>query len=481
MGTSFAKRVYDVLPIVVQNALCGLKGHHILRTRYNSEFHELLDWLRETEWWSFYRLRAYQNEHLRRLIRHAYETVPFYRRVMQARGLTPEDVATVEDLPKLPIVDKETVRAAGKDMLSTAVRRWDSVPAHTGGTTGAGLRFRVSRLAEHLAWAVIWRTRCRFGVKLGDRQGVFGGKDVVPLSQKQPPFWRFARPLNLTYFSIYHLKDEWLQAYVEQVERGQYELMTGYTSGLYVVADYLKRTGQRLHAAPRLVNPGSETLFPFQVEVFKERFGGSVASLYAQGEGCAFMGTCEHGNYHEDMELGVVEGIEVERLPEGRRCRIVGTALHNYAMPFIRYDTGDLATFSDERCACGREAPVAKHIDGRVESYIITPDGRKIGELPFFQDMVNVVECQIVQDELSVVDVNIVKSPEYGETDEKGIQDVLRAHVGPEMEIRIHYVDRVPRSKSGKIRLQVSRIEKRYLPGVDRIAPYMAEDPGKQA
>ena len=62
-------------------------------------------------------------------------------------------------------------------------------------------------------------------------------------------------------------------------------------------------------------------------------------------------------------------------------CQIVGTTIHNAAMPFLRYATGDFARLSHQPCPCGRAFPVVENIEGRQDDYVITPSGKWIGRL----------------------------------------------------------------------------------------------------
>ena len=74
--------------------------------RYGGAFRKLRRQLRETETWTSSALEEYQARELRRVVRHAYENVPFYRREFTRRGLRPNDIESAADLTKLPLLDK---------------------------------------------------------------------------------------------------------------------------------------------------------------------------------------------------------------------------------------------------------------------------------------------------------------------------------------------------------------------------------------
>ena len=74
--------------------------------------------LEESQWWPVERIEELQSERLRRLITHAYEHVPYYRRVMDERRLTPSDIRSAADLTKLPVLTKAAIVGAGDSILS---------------------------------------------------------------------------------------------------------------------------------------------------------------------------------------------------------------------------------------------------------------------------------------------------------------------------------------------------------------------------
>jgi len=111
------------------------------------------------------------------------------------------------------------------------------------------------------------------------------------------------------------------------------------------------------------------------------------------------------------------------------------TAFGNYATPLVRYDVGDIATLSERRtCRCGRGGTLIEQIDGRVEDYVVTPDGRLIGRLDhLFKDTANVLMAQIEQDHVNEVRIRIVRDAHYTAKDEAIIRKEARARLGNEI------------------------------------------------
>ncbi len=130
-------------------------------------------------------------------------------------------------------------------------------------------------------------------------------------------------------------------------------------------------------------------------------------------------------------------------------------------MPLIRYDIGDIATLPERPfvCTCGRQSPLVEKIDGRIESYIITPDGRQAGRLDFlFKESKNIEEAQLIQTDPSSVTLRIVRGSQYSSIDEAMLINELRRYLGEVIQYKFEYVQEIPRAANGKFRQIVSYI-----------------------
>jgi phenylacetate-CoA ligase len=431
------------------------------RERYGRCFRRTFQWLKESDFWPYERLRDYQTRRLREMVDHCYQTVPYYHRLFDSLGVKPQDIRTAEDLKVLPILNKEEVRSNVDQFISTRFARSELSRVTTSGTTGAGLEFWHQPTTLEFQWAVWWRFRDRFGLKLSDRHANFGGKPVVPRGQTRPPFWRQNLALHQTYFSSYHLTPENMRHYVEYLDRRRYVYYCGYPSVLSILAEFMVENSLCISRPPRLVATGSETLLLNQARLISQALGCDVVDQYGAAEQICNMSRCPKGLYHEDMEQGIIERDVVETTSEGTTARIIATGLVDMAMPLLRYDIGDLATFVDRKCPCGRASPVAIRLDGRTEAVIRTPDGRRIGRMArVFAEMDNVYESQIVQDRLDHLTVRVVRKSGYGEADEKTFRGKIEDIVGPDVRISFEYVDRIPREANGKLRAVISMLDR---------------------
>ncbi len=455
------ERIYPHLPIFLQNIACGIQGASQRKLRYGGAFQELLAWLGESEWWPAEKIREYQEEQLEKLLAHAYRTVPYYRRVFDERGLKPADIRSIEDLPKLPVLTKEDVRDHFDEMVSTEFPRNRMVSCHTSGTMGKSLQFYMEPRAFQFRWAVWWRHRGRFKIKFDEPYATFTGLAAVPLHQESPPFWRENHPMHQTIFTMHHIVPSKVEAIAKRLNAGGFKYYSGYPSILAVLANFIEESGLEIKKTPAMIFTGAENLYEDQRQLITRVFKAFVTDEYGFSEGCGNASRCEADLFHEDFEYGILECSEPEAIDaETTQGRILATGFAGYGMPFIRYDVGDMGMWKSKRCACGRNTRVLSKINGRVEDYVITPEGRKILRFDYiFKDTRNVREAQVVQKELGRICLRIARRPDYSEADEEFLRREVKARVSSHLLVDFEYVSEIERESNGKVRAVKSLIK----------------------
>lgn len=462
--SGWKERSYAHLPVFLQNMACGVEGRRQRKLRYGGAFRELLDWLEESQWWAAEEIREYQDAQLRRLVGHAYQTVPYYRRRFDDLRLRPDDVNSIGDLQKLPILTKEDVRQNFHEMVSSEFPRNDLVLCHTSGTTGKSLRFYQEPRAIQFRWAVWWRHRQRFGVRFDTPYATFTGLTAVPLEQERPPFWRENRPMRQTIFTMHHVVPGRVKTIVARLNEGRFAYYAGYPSILFVLAGLIEECGLEITAPPRTIFTGAENLYDDQRRVISRVFKAEVTDQYGFSEGCGNASRCEHDVFHEDSEFGILECGESESIDdETRQGRILATGFGGYGMPFLRYDVGDVGTWKRVNCPCGRSSKVLTGIEGRVEDFVVTPEGRRILRFDYvFKDAGNVRDAQVVQRELGAVRLRIARRPAYSKADEDHLRQQVSDKVSARLIVEFEYVDEIEREPNGKLRAVKSMLDERF-------------------
>lgn len=448
--------VYGKLPVPFQDALCSYYGRKEARIRFSEVFERRLEELLDSERWSAAEAANYQDEQLRRLIRHAYDSVPYYRDRMKGLKLTPADIQSRQDLAKLPILSKEEVRANMPRLVSENQDPQRLIHRHTSGTSGKSLHFLSTPDSIAFQWAVWWRHRMRFGIQRGTWHANFTGKLVVPAGQVHPPYWRWNRPMHQVLVNMQHLTPQKIGDIVSFFDERGFELFTGYPSIIHAFVLAAEEAGRKLQAPPRVICTGAENILDFQRRDIVRSTGAILTDQYGLSEGCGNASHCPEFAYHEDFEFGILECADPVRVDQNHtRGRIVCTGFSNRAFPFIRYDTGDIGIWRqpDYSCACGRSSAVLSGIDGRKDDYVITPEGNRIMRFDYiFKDTANVKECQVVQESLGEITLRIVRRPPYGVRDEETIRREISHWISPRLRVKFDYVPEIERSASGKFK-----------------------------
>jgi phenylacetate-CoA ligase len=172
----------------------------------------------------------------------------------------------------------------------------------------------------------------------------------------------------------------------------------------------------------------------------------------------AMVSECPEGRLHVDEDYSVVEFVPAPEAPGA--YHLVGTTLDNEVFPLVRYRVGDIMRLAGpEPCRCGRHGRIVASIDGRQEDYLMLSDGALVGRVDhFFKDAVRVAEAQIIQERAGEAVFRIVRAAGYGKADETALRSEVYKRVGDRLAVSFEYVDALPRTKAGKLRLVVSEL-----------------------
>jgi phenylacetate-CoA ligase len=454
--------LYDNLPIFLQNIAVSSYGLKIARREYGKGLWNLLKEFETIQWYSDTELGEYQSEKLKSLIEHSYDSVPYYRTKMDERHLKPEDIARTHDLYKLPILTKEDIRNNLNDLISRNTKASRLISGHTSGTTGSPLHFYYDNDICRIKTALEWRQKRWAGINPGDRIAFFLGRMIVPTAQRKPPFWRLNWFLNHLFFSSFHLSPATADSYIDKLIDFDPKAVEGYPSTMYLIAKLLLSRNRPLKL--KAVFTSSETLLPQQREAIETAFGCKLFDFYGLAERVAFSTECEgHCGHHVNSDFGILELLDSKgnAVPLGKLGKMVSTGLHNYAMPLIRYQTNDLTSLNPEFCKCGRKFPLMSDVTTKAEDIITTRDGRFISPSILthpFKPMKGIQESQIIQEELDHITIKLVKISASEEIDTTRLIFELQKRLGEDMSISIQFVDKIPRTDSGKLRWVISKI-----------------------
>lgn len=427
-------------------------------------FRNTYAFLQKSQWWSRERLEEHQLLQLGKLLNHAYENIPYYRKVFDEQGLKPKNIQDLEGLRKLPFLTKDIIRANLNDLKARNYPPEEFEYVTTGGSSGVplGIFYQkgVSRAQE---WAFMKAQWDRVGYRFRDRCAVLRGHVVE--SAGNGKFWDstlFGRWLIL---SAYHLIDDNLPKYIAKIREFKPRFIQAYPSAITILARFMKRNGVEPFPSVKALLLGSENLYPWQRELLEEVFQCRVYSWYGHCERVVLAGECEKSiYYHIFPEYGITELTREDGSPvrnPGEAGIIVGTGFDNCAMPLIRYKTDDLAVLADGKCSCNREYRLLKTVEGRLQEFIITRNDRPISmaAMIMHSDVFdNVEQFQFYQDRKEEVVFNIVRKESYTERDTQYIRQELHKKLGDDIDLIIRFVDHIPRTQRGKYAFLIQKL-----------------------
>lgn len=426
------------------------------RLGYGSVFRKNFNFLMKSRYWSKERLIEYQNEKLRKLIIHAYKNVPYYTRLFDKLSLKSEDIRTAQDLKKLPILTKQIVRDNIDELLAQNMLSMKRKKVSTSGTTGEPFSFYQDFYADARQLAFTVRHRyCMSGYSL--RKPIVRLRSYVP-EENEPPV-KFRCDSNTFYFSAYHMTKKNMSKYVDTIKKHNLQYIVAYPSSAYLFAEFLRQ--EKIKLDIRGVVTSSETL----TDAYKssiESYLGKVFDFYTQNEHVACIRSCQNDIYHVDMEYSIVEFVKDKSLPSTHR-KIIGTNIHNYVMPLIRYDTGDISHgLTGLWCSCGQAGDKIWGIEGRQDDFLYTSSGIAVPPINFYTMFnefdTSISAFQMLQAEDGSLVIKIVKKKSLSDETEELLLKKLHKRLGKTIKIKIVYVDTINRNKkTGKIRSIVSK------------------------
>ena len=396
-----ADRVFRGLPQPLKTLAASAHGIGLARRRYGgvgrvAETERLVDEALERERWDVSRWQEYRSMRLSEMLRHAASRVPYYRRQCEHMPLNgPGDPDT--DLARWPVLEKGAVRRAPESFVADGSPRL--YRESTSGTSGTPVRLYRSAAVER-EWYALFEARSRrwYGVDRYTPWAILGGRLVVPATRARPPFWVWNSAMRQLYLSSYHLRTDWVGAYLDEMDRRRVRHIYGYPSAVHelsrAVLDAHPEAGRRLGL--KVVVTNAEPLLDVQRRDIEAAFGCPARETWGMAELVAAAGECEQGSMHLWPEVGIVEVNESHD--------VIATTLLARDQPLIRYRLGDRLAESPSApggaaCPCGRTLPVLPALEGRVDDVLVLADGRRVGRLdPVFKGDLPLREAQIVQE-----------------------------------------------------------------------------------
>jgi phenylacetate-CoA ligase len=395
-----------------------------------------------------------------RLLKFAYEQVPYYRKKYDKVGLVPEDIQSREQWETVPTLDKAELVDHFEELKAKGTNPSRLKLSITGGSTGEPVvvchdkRFALEPLQ--------WRMMSWWGVGPGE-DAAFAWRALVPSKlarlRRQVLLW----PTRRLYLDASFVNKASMEVFIRQCRSVRPSLLQGYVGALDSFADYLLENAIEfpvpkavwVTASPISMTQRAKMRAAFQAPVYDQYGCGEIYQLAAQ---CA---QSEHLHIFSDERCIEFLDDDGRSVGAGEQGQIALTDLENYVFPLIRYINGDGGAAIAGRCTCGVNLPLMSAVKGRTTDHLRMPDGGLIiGDVvtTIFDDDPNCVKAfQVYQKKDFSVDVRVVVNPAEPDANERisRVVEKLSAKAQGLVEVRLVNVAQID-SDRGKTRFVIS-------------------------
>jgi len=419
-----------------------------------------MKYLQNTQWMKRSELKRLQFKKMKALLRHAYENVPFYHSSFKSVNFHPNYFTCLEDVSKIPVLTKPAIRDNLENMVASNATKMQLLRWRTSGTTAAPTNFYRSK--ADVSWSIAAELRGYnwAGYEVGDKVAMIG---YFPPELFDSFAFKLTNFLNRNKILLVNkLSEKTMDSFAKKMARFQPLYIRGNCGQVNIFAIFiLNNCSFRLR--PKAVFTTGETLYSHYRKTIEEAFDCKVYDYYGSNEvSQAAMQCGQDGSLHILEENVLVEVVKNgEQASAGEQGQVLLTNLNSYAMPYIRYDVGDVGRIFNYVCSCGRELSLFRPL-GRKLEYFVNHDG----SFTFFRDFqllledIPIQDFQVVQESYDDIVMNIVPKSGFEEKHADFIVKNAKS-LGP-ANVRIELVNSLPLTRTGKIRHKVSKIATKY-------------------
>lgn len=423
----------------------------------------------ETQWQIRSEIEFSNLQKIKELVFFCEQYVPYYQNLFKNLGITTENIKSYKDFKNIPILTKDVFRNNYDDFIPINIKYGKYGYTETSGSTGESTKFHISDVARERWYAAKLYGRLVHGVKPGDPILWIWGRKM-----KQRSFfikWIKENIENEFRVSAFDINDKSAMQIAHLIHSKKIKSIYGYSSAIYEFAKILNEKKISLFVSKIFVT--SEAIYNYQKELICKVFNCSIVNEYGAAEMGILSFECDQGNNHLVEQNNY---LELETFENNKNLsKIIVTDLYNYAMPLLRYDSGDLTEgYIKHECKCGRKTKILKNVFGRQYDTIRLSNGKIIhGEMinylvkevtlkdashgfihQFIQSSTNEFLLYLVAPHVTVEQQEIIKTKFI-----KGFSVYLGE--GYSFNLEVIFTDHIERPPAGKHRYIISNVDKK--------------------
>ena len=410
--------------------------------------------LRRNQWLKASELEEIQQSKLRRIVKHAYKNVKYYRKLFDSVGVKPEDIRTPQDLVKIPITSRSQLQKLPfEEIIAEGVDITKCKRIVTSGSSGIPLTVILTKRDSSFYDMVWMRAFLGNGQKLWYKTASMKFHIPKKLWIQHLGIWR------KEIISVLDDPMEW----IDSIKRIKPDILRGNSFNITYLAKLIRE--KKIEGIrPKLIFSYGSLLDQQARALISSTFKTKVFDYYGMTElGCIAWECTKHRGYHINVDAVVLELIKGnKRASPGEMGRIICTGLHSFAMPFIRYDTGDIGILSDEKCPCGRGLPLLKSVEGRADDFFVFTDGTLCSPSVIVNQIKlipGISQFKLVQESETEIVMWLVPSKDFSQQTRSEIKETIQKIMGDGVNVEVRTVKVIPSDSTRKMRQLVSKVK----------------------
>ncbi len=407
-------------------------------------------------------LESYKLKELKSLLVESGTNVPYWRRLFKDIKFDPTSITSLEDLKELPLLNKDMIKENYPDFISEKADFDELTYMTTGGSTGAPLKILMNKETRSKSHAATRYYLKKAGITPGLEKGIrLHGNHISTEFTEQGQFW--IEEGNRLTMSVSNITSDNCHGYMQAIRDFKPNYIHAYASALSLLCQYAEKNNEAFPSSIKNIFCDSETVYSWQKKLIFRSTNALFYNIYGHTESAGMAITFPNSEQLEALPIGIMEILDTNNenlkypTEEGQ---IVVTGFNNKIMPFIRYQTSDVAEIGTASKTSKRFfEPVLSNIKGRVQDYVVGLDNSIVPAAPLLFDYnfdwTGIDLFQVYQSEKGKLEFKIVKSRLFDSSEsilKKRIIESFSQIFGKQFIIFVSFHEHISVTQRGKYR-----------------------------
>ena len=411
------------------------------------------DEIRKIQSMNIERFKKWQDKMRWNIVRYHYNHNEFYKAKLNN--------SLPSDWSDLPIMHKADYQQDISKLISRGFNTSNLYIANTSGSSGHPFFFAKNKFCHSMTWALIKSRYSIYDISMDSKEARFFGISLKSSSWINEKLKDYI--MNRVRFPVFDMSNEKIDKFLSSFEKKKFHYIYGYVNALVLFSRRLiesQKTLKEICPSLKCCITTSEMLTPFDRDILEKAFGVPIINEYGVSEAGDIVAFEDpDGNWLINRETAYIEIVDEDgkKVPDGQKGSIIITDLYNKAMPFIRYNVGDIGLIKKHKSINGYK--VLDKLIGRTNDNIILPSGKVSPGLTFYYISRSILESSGILKEFIIRQVSadtfifdVVSNEDINKNDIKSIKSEMDRYLEPGLKLKINRVKKIKRPKSGKLK-----------------------------